>query len=159
MNDPMTILKRDHRDLKRMLKELSDTEATRERQRLLKEIEANLTLHMEIEEQSLYPVLQRKLGKEKRQEADVEHDLAREGLAKAKDMVSVPGFGAVVEMLTAGIQHHVDEEEKELLPKLKAKLPTSQWEALGDQIMAAKEAAMPKGVRIPQTTGRAASRR
>src|SRR5436190_21039508 len=122
-NDPMTILKRDHREVKAMLKQLSDTGPGKERQRLLKEIEANLTLHMEIEEQFVYPALQRKLGKEKFQEADTEHRLAREGLAKAVAMVSAPGFGAVVDMLMAGIQHHVDEEEKELLPDLKEKMP------------------------------------
>jgi hypothetical protein len=44
-------------------------------------------------------------------------------------------------MLKAGITHHVEEEETELLPELKSALSREQWLALGDKIAEAKEAA------------------
>ncbi len=90
MNDPMTILKKDHADV--------------------------------------------------RHEADVEHGLAREGIVTMNKMVDEPGFGATAESLLGGILHHVREEETEILPALKAKLSTTEWAALGDEVAAARTA-------------------
>ncbi len=139
MNDPMTILKRDHREAKAMLKELSDSSPGRARTTTLRQLELALTLHMEIEEQVLYPLVGREEGPKVVEEADNEHQLARDGLAKANEMVSTPGFGAVIAMLLAGIEHHVKEEEQEMLPQLKERLDRDEWRALGDQIADAKE--------------------
>lgn len=41
-------------------------------------------------------------------------------------------------MLTAGIKHHVKEEEREVFPQLKAKLDRVELAQLGDQVKAAK---------------------
>jgi hypothetical protein len=38
-----------------------------------------------------------------RSHAEVEHGLARDGLAKMMSMLDAPGFGSVVEMVKAGI--------------------------------------------------------
>ena len=53
-------------------------------------------------------------------------------------MVNVPGFGAAAEMLLGGIGHHVEEEEIEILPELKDKMPRADWLAMGDAIAKAK---------------------
>ena len=62
------------------------------------------------------------VGDEAVQEANNEHELARNGidqmLALAPDE---PGFGAALESVKAGIEHHVEEEEDEMFPKLRAK--------------------------------------
>ena len=64
--------------------------------------------------------------------------MAREGLAKMMTMVSEPSFGAAVEMLKGGIEHHVEEEESELLPELKEATERSEWLAVGDAIAQGK---------------------
>lgn len=53
------------------------------------------------------------------EEAEIEHDLTREGLGKLRALLEKPGFGAVVDVVSAGIKHHVDEEENEIFPKLR----------------------------------------
>src|SRR5690606_3110540 len=53
------------------------------------------------------------------EEADVEHDLVRDGLTKLQRLADEPGFGALVDMVRAGLGHHVEEEEKEIFPKLR----------------------------------------
>lgn len=141
MNDPMTILKADHRDVKRMLSALAETEEGAERSKLAAEVEKALSLHMELEEQLIYPAVAQRVGGEDEEEAEVEHGLAREGLAKLREHVDQPGFGAVVEMLKAGVEHHVREEEGELLPELKSSLAREEWLALGDKLADAKAAA------------------
>lgn len=99
---------------------------------------------MQLEETILYPAVKKLVGEEDEEEAEIEHGLAREGLAKMMSMLTVPGFGAAVEMLKGGIEHHVEEEETEILPALKESLPRAEWLALGDAIAKAKaEAGQP----------------
>jgi hemerythrin-like domain-containing protein len=137
----MTILRADHRDVKKMLTALADSDEGAAREKMAREVAESLTLHMKIEESLLYPLVARDVGEEDAEEADVEHGLAREGVAKMSQLVKKPGFGAAVEMLKAGITHHVEEEENELLPELKSALSREQWLELGDKIAEAKAAA------------------
>jgi len=144
MNDPMTILKADHREVEQLLKSLVDSEEGSQREQQAEQLVAALTLHMQLEETLLYPLVEQLVGAEDEEEAEVEHGLAREGLSKLSSMTTAPGFGAVVEMLQAGIKHHVREEETELLPELKDKMERAEWLALGDAIAQAKaDAGMP----------------
>jgi len=163
MNDPMTILKQDHREVRGLLEKLSDSEPGRQRTAMLDQVAQSLSLHMEIEEEILYPVVQRIEGDEPAEEANIEHGLAREGLDKALAMVDQPGFGAVAQMLLGGIEHHIEEEEKEILPALKRELPRNEWLAIGDAIVAAKAAAgAPRSTKAParkQPAKKAATRR
>jgi len=157
MNDPMTILKADHREVERLLKSLADSEEGTERERDVEQLVAALGLHMQLEERILYPLVKERVGAEDEEEAEVEHGLAREGLQKVSSMVTAPGFGAVVEMLQAGIKHHVKEEETEILPELKDAMERAEWLALGDAIAQAKaDAGMPVK---PRPTKRSSKRR
>jgi hemerythrin-like domain-containing protein len=160
MNDPMTILKADHREVKRLLTALADSEEGAEREQMCEEVKTSLSLHMEIEERIIYPVVKREIGAEDEEEAEIEHRLAREGLSTMVGMVSQPGFGAAVEMLKGGITHHVEEEESQLLPELKEKLERSEWLALGDAIAEAKaEAGHPAPARRRSTKRKATAKR
>ena len=42
-------------------------------------------------------------------------------------------------MLTAGIRHHVKEEEQEVFPELKRKMDREELRELGDKVAAAKK--------------------
>lgn len=140
MNDPMTILKKDHAEAKEILTKLGDSELGDERRDMVKKVTAALELHMEIEETLVYPLVEKVEGAEVREEADNEHGLAREGIAAMNKMVDEPGFGAAAEALLGGILHHVGEEESEVLPALKEKLDADEWSRLGDQVAAAHAA-------------------
>lgn len=87
----------------------------------------------------LYPVIAQHVGAEEEEEAETEHRLARGGLSKMTELVDEPGFGAAVAMVTAGIKHHVKEEETEVLPKLKAELDRDELSRLGDAVAAKKK--------------------
>ncbi|MDQ1466883.1 MAG: hypothetical protein QOH10_1298, partial [Actinomycetota bacterium] len=75
-----------------------------------------------------------RVGQEEEREAETEHILARDGLSKMKELVGEGGFGAAVAMVTAGIKHHVKEEETEIFPELKRKLERSELAQLGDAV-------------------------
>ncbi len=137
MADPVVLLKKDHREAEAMLKTLAASSPGARRKSTLSKLDAALRLHMNIEEQDVYPLVSRLVGKEDAKEANIEHGLAREGLDKLHDLVDKPGFGAAVAMLTAGIKHHVKEEEHEMFPDLKKKLDRRDFLALGDAVAAA----------------------
>ena len=139
MPDPVVLLKKDHREAEAMLKTLAASKPGARRRSTLKKLDDALRLHMQIEEDDVYPLVAKLLGKEDAKEANIEHDLAREGLEKMHDLVDEPGFGAVVAMVTAGIKHHVKEEEHEMFPDLKRKLDRDQLLALGDEVEARKK--------------------
>ena len=82
MPDPMTLLKADHREAKKLMEQLADSEEGNERKQMAKQLEAALTLHMDLEERLLYPLVQQHVGQEENEEATIEHGLAREALGK-----------------------------------------------------------------------------
>jgi hemerythrin-like domain-containing protein len=114
-----------------MLTELQDSEEGPEREAIVAELADSLSTHMKVEERFVYPIVKEMVGDEEEQEAENEHGLAREGLEKLQEMMSEPGFGAAVDMVKAGIKHHVKEEENEIFPELREKA-SDRLDALGD---------------------------
>jgi hemerythrin-like domain-containing protein len=139
VNDPVVMLKKDHQEAATMLKTLAASKPGPRRKATVAKLTNALTLHMQIEEQSVYPLVEKLIGKEDAKEADIEHGLFRQGLAQLNDLVDQPGFGAAVAMLTAGVRHHVKEEETEMFPKLKRKLDRDSLARLGDEVLSAKK--------------------
>jgi len=139
MNDPVAILKRDHREVMQMLQTLEASKPGARRRQTVQKVTTALQLHMEIEERDIYPLVERVVGEEEAEEATVEHGLTRVGLEQLQALVDEPGFGAVVAMLMAGLRHHVKEEEQEVFPELKRKIDREQLRELGDRVAAAKK--------------------
>ena len=137
MVDVFTVLRSDHRHVEELLSRLEESDKGAERDALVRELTEALTVHMQFEEQRLYPMLA-PLDGEGAEEAGIEHGLARDGLAKLAELSAAPGFGAAVEMLTGGIDHHVKEEESEVFPKLRAAYDSDTLVALAAELKQAK---------------------
>ncbi len=103
---------------------------------------------MEIEERLVYPLVEQRVGHEQAREAETEHELAREGISKMNELHDAPGFGAAVTVVTAGVKHHVKEEEKEVFPSLKRNLDREELARLGDEVVAAKKGRTPIRARV-----------
>jgi hemerythrin-like domain-containing protein len=141
VNDPIAMLKRDHREVAAMLKTLAASKPGPRRKATVQKLTDSLRLHMKIEEQRIYPLVAARVGKEDAEEANIEHGLARDGLDQINRLVAEPGFGAAVAMLTAGIRHHVKEEETEVFPHLKKKLDRETLAEVGDEVARDKKSA------------------
>jgi hemerythrin superfamily protein len=139
VNDPIAQLKRDHREVEAMLKTLDASKPGARRRSTVDKLAKALELHMEIEETAIYPLVSARVDKEDSKEARIEHGLARDGLVKLRELVDEPGFGAAVAMITAGIKHHVKEEEHEVFPALKQKLDRDELRALGERVALAEK--------------------
>ena len=141
-NEAIVQLSADHARVKKLFKQydkLAKAEADgSERQELASLICAELTAHATAEEEILYPAVREALDDATLiDEAEVEHATAKELIAQIQG--STPDdelFDAKVKVLGEYINHHVEEEEGEIFPKVrKSKLDTV---LLGEEIAARK---------------------
>jgi hemerythrin superfamily protein len=136
----------DHARVKKLFKQydrLAEAEASdKQKQELAAMICAELTAHATAEEEIFYPAARAAIDKvELVDEADIEHASAKDLIAQIEaSSPSDDHYDAKVKVLGEYIDHHVQEEEGEMFPKVrKAKLDTV---ALGEQIAARKEEIM-----------------
>jgi hemerythrin superfamily protein len=141
--DLYKLLHQDHLKVKSLLKELENTteRAEKTRERLIKEVEMELTIHSEAEEKFLYPRLQRiSETKDLAYEALEEHKVVKTLLT---ELVSEPKgtdeWTAKLSVLKENVEHHIEEEEGSLFPKAKRALSREDAEKIGDSILAFKE--------------------
>jgi hemerythrin superfamily protein len=135
--DATTLLTKDHREVEQLFEQIKQTKGEG-RQQLIDKMASELRLHMQVEEDLVYPSLE-DLDQELTEEAEAEHELSRHGL---EDVLALapdePGFDAAIELLATGVKHHVEEEEKEAFPKLRESLGEDGLRKLGAEIEAAK---------------------
>lgn len=143
-NDAIDLLLDDHKQVRQLIKQYEKTHdgaSAEEKQELAEQICNEFLLHADIEEQFFYPAAREALEQEDLvDEAEVEHASARDLVSQIQAMqADDPMYDAKVKVLGEYIEHHVEEEEKEMFPKVKkAKL---DWDAVGQEMMQAKEAA------------------
>lgn len=147
-NEAITQLTADHARVKKMFKQydrLAKADAgDREKQQLAAMICAELTAHATAEEEIFYPAARNALDEpDLIDEADVEHASAKDLIAQIEGASpSDDHYDAKVKVLGEYIDHHVQEEEGEMFPKVrKAKLDTV---GLGEQIAQRKAQIMQK---------------
>lgn len=131
----------DHREIEGLLDLLETSSPGSARNRAVAELASKLTLHMEIEESIVYPLVRDQIGDDTEEEADVEHELIRGQLDKLTLLLEAPGFAAAVGMLAGGLRHHFIVEERHILPALLSQLQPEERRALGDAVAVARSRA------------------
>ena len=129
------LLMAQHREAESLFEKLEKAEPE-ERAELSATLARKLELHMELEEQIVYPAICTVVpnAQEDMEEARAEHALARQGIEQLLSLdADTPGFDGQVAMLRAGVLHHVEEEEGEVFPKLAASATEEQLEELALQ--------------------------
>ena len=144
--DAIVLLKEDHKAIRKMFR---DFEAAGERamvtkKKLVKEIIEALTVHTYIENEVMYPQV-RKLVPEVDDdilESYEEHHVA-DVLCTELSMMSPENerFDAKVTVLIESVSHHMEEEEGEWFPKVRAALGRNELQELGAALIEAKEKA------------------
>jgi hypothetical protein len=160
--DPVALIEADHRKVEQLFDRIEAAEGD-ERRDLVEELTLELLVHMQLEEQEIYPLVEQDVDAEMAEEAETEHGLAREGLDRVRELSpDGPGFGAALDMVKAGILHHVREEEDEVLPKLQEQLSADELAQLGQTLADAKAALLeagPEGLRAGSAKRGGGSRR
>jgi iron-sulfur cluster repair protein YtfE (RIC family) len=143
MADVVTMLEQDHREVEELFEKIKNTNGA-VRAQLVTRLAADLRLHMKVEESIVYPAIAKQVddGDDMVEEAKTEHEGARKVLADVEKLSpNEPGFDGALEMLEAGISHHVEEEEDEVFPKLRESVTVEELDDLGAKVAAAKEKA------------------
>lgn len=104
-----------------------------------------LVAHMVIEEHVFYPRV-RQLKKELVGEAFEEHTVARFELARCLTARGEDQIKARFTVLKELVGHHIDEEEKEMFPKVRKGIPAEELERLGARMQAMFEQAVEAGL-------------
>jgi hemerythrin-like domain-containing protein len=132
----LELLKKDHKEVKKLLEELEGEDAGREQRNIFNEIDQKLRLHEHLEETLLYPELKKhEESKEEAIEGFVEHHTANAVLLDlAKQKAGSPEFSARAKVLKELIEHHIEEEEGELFDKAEEVLGEERLEQIGDKM-------------------------
>jgi len=132
--NPIMMLQADHRRVEALFARIAATDDG-ERTGLVKQLVSALRVHMELEENHVYPLLAAEVDAGLAGEAEVEHQLARDALAQLEELTpDEPGFDAALTMVMAGIEHHVYEEEGEAFPRLASQLGSDRLAELARQL-------------------------
>ena len=139
MPDVVERIEHDHREVEEMFAAFT---ATPERAKAL-EICDELDKHTRAEDEAVYPVFAEELSDEKSKikEASDEHKEARQLIGQIRNTKDEEHLSELMVQLEQAIQHHVQEEESEMLPKARRELPTEELDELGERFEQAKNAA------------------
>lgn len=136
--NPIVLLQADHRRVEALFSRIQASDDG-ERSELVTQLLSSLRVHMELEERHVYPLVGREVDPDVAEEAEVEHQLARDGLAQLEELTpDEPGFDGALAMVMAGIEHHVLEEESEAFPRLASELGADRMAELARQLMSAR---------------------
>ncbi|WP_409317437.1 hemerythrin domain-containing protein [Pseudomonas sp. KCJK9016] len=141
------LLKADHEKVKGILGQLSDSteRATKKRVELLDKLEMEITIHTRLEEEILYPAFKAAGSKEQ----DVMYYEAKEEHRTVDSLVlpdlketdpGIPEFAGRVKVVKELLEHHIEEEEKEMFPQARKLLGKARLDELGEQMEAMKSA-------------------
>lgn len=130
------LLKSDHQDVQRLLEKGEETtnRAVKTRMALLQDIKEKLAAHEAVEEKIFYPAMLKK-DKKRILEAYEEHHVVDNIMAELENTdLEDERWAAKFTVLKEMIEHHVQEEEKELFPEAKTMLGKEELEQLGAQM-------------------------
>lgn len=143
--DVVDVLMTDHREVEAIFVELESRQGTLEhRRRLADVVIAELVRHSVAEEAYVYPAARKALpdGDQLAEHEISEHADAERTMKELESLdPSEPRFDELLTKLTATIRHHVQDEENDLFPRLRAACAREELVELAGKVEAAKKSA------------------
>jgi len=144
--DAIVLLKDDHKEIKKVFDafEKAGEDAHQEKDRLVRQMIERLTVHTYIENEVMYPRVRQLLPE---LEDDVlesyeEHHVADLLVAELAAMnAHQERFDAKTTVLIENVRHHIDEEEKEWFPRVRAGLGRKMLQQIGAEMLKVRETA------------------
>ena len=151
----LTLLKRDHDKVKKLLSELETTteRGVKTRQELFATIKGELTVHEIIEEEIFYPELKsHPKAKDIVLEGYEEHHVVDLLMGELEALpVEDESWGAKAIVMKENIEHHIEEEEGEMFAKARQVFDRAELLDLGER-MAERKLSAQRELNIPVTT-------
>lgn len=129
------LLIKQHRAVEDLFEKFEEADDAAEKRKIFEELAANLVGHDAIEREIFYPACEKELGEDEDEdvlrESLVEHGVVEFSLFRADENRNGDDFDKYVKVLKEIVEHHVEEEESELLPKAKREMESDRLEELG----------------------------
>ena len=126
------MLKQQHREVAKLFKEFEGAKADAPREKIFIQIADALAVHATIEERHFYPAVKEEQTEEILLESVEEHLEVKRIIADLLDMEAEDEeFEAKMKVLQENVEHHVEEEETELFPKVEKMFDADALEEIG----------------------------
>jgi len=160
MPNATQMIRQDHKKVEGLFKKFEQTQGSQAKRRLAENAMAELEVHAALEEEIFYPAVKKEVddGSSMVQEAIEEHQTVKQLISKLKGMQEADEeFESQFSQLMENVQHHVEEEESEMLPKVEE----SQLDlnSLGQQMAQRKQQMQNSGRATKKASNAAASRK
>ena len=151
------LLIEDHEKVRKLFKDFEKAKDGHEQRRIAEEVFLELELHTKVEEEFFYPALRRKAATEELRklldESLEEHHVVDVLINEMKAMSTTDRrYEAKFTVLQENVEHHADEEERDMLPDARKRLGEEFGNELGAKMQARKDELLP-----PQRKDRAES--
>jgi hemerythrin superfamily protein len=141
--DILDTLQTEHDEVQDLLGKLVDTDAAREQKQLVARIKRALVPHTKAEEKVVYDAVLALRGRDAKidgNEGYIEHGLADQTLKKLDRLTAnSPEFQATAKLLKELIDHHVEEEERNIWAQVKKNFSDKQRAQMNRDFLAAKK--------------------
>jgi hemerythrin superfamily protein len=152
--DALELLIHDHEEVKKLFTQFEKSRDEAKQHQLAQQVCLELTVHTQLEEQSFYPEARTVPEMEDMiMESLEEHRQAKELVAKIQQLdMGDEHLEPDMKVLKEDIEHHVQEEEKEMFPALRKAWDKARREEMGELLMRQKQAlkAQMDGRRAPE---------
>jgi len=158
--DAIEMLKGEHRAVEALFEKFEKASSGASRRSVFEQIADALAVHAAIEEKHFYPAVKAKATEDLLLEAAEEHLEIKRVIADLLALdASDETFDAKVKVLQEDVEHHVEEEESELFPKVQKIFETQQLETIASEMQQTEgellEAGEPRNA-VPSETDTAA---
>jgi hemerythrin superfamily protein len=142
-NDILSTLQAEHDEVQEMLEKLNGSGNAREQKQLVARIKAALVPHNKAEEKAVYDAVLALRGREARvdgHEGYIEHNLGGVTLKKLEKLTAnTPEFKAAAKVLKELIDHHVEEEERNIWSLVRRNFSAEDRAVMNRDFLAAKK--------------------
>ncbi len=146
MVNALEVIRGDHDDFRELLNryEEVDPDDHSAKRSLVDELIAVVVPHSVMEERSFYPFVREQVPEldDELREGVEEHHVLEVIMQELKQLDATDEqFDAKVEVFAENLLHHIHEEEDELFPKVRRRIPAQRLEELASDLRATKEQA------------------
>ncbi|MFF3752447.1 hemerythrin domain-containing protein [Streptomyces sp. NPDC002018] len=152
--DAIVLLKDDHKTVEKLFKEFEKAgeNAHKTKRRIADKVIEELTVHTWIEEEVFYPAARKAVPQTTDHvlESVEEHHVVLWMLSELAGLDPADErFDAKMTVLMENVRHHVEEEEQEWFPQVRAALGRNRLVELGEELAAAKPTAPRDPLKVP----------
>ena len=142
--DVVDVLTTDHREATDLIASIWATTESEQRRDLADTLISELVRHSVAEEMYVYPAMKKHLPDgEEAVEHDTEEHKELESTMKELEAVDADGarFTALLTQLEATLRDHIDDEESDQFPQLRARIPREELVEMAKKVQTAKKVA------------------